>query len=107
MTLLDHPLTDHAEEFAMAEAVVAEDLLVPERVVCSPAAGVFRPAPPATVTTEGEIVYAGQVVGFLDGTGDPVEVVSPFTGFFMGMLAHAGERVRAAQPVLWVRVTNP
>ncbi|HVX18402.1 MAG TPA: hypothetical protein VHA73_10270 [Acidimicrobiales bacterium] len=91
----------------MSEAVVAEDLFVPERIVCAPAAGVFHPSPPATITTEGEVVYAGQVVGSIDGPSSSVEVVSPFTGFFMGMLAHTGERVRTAQPVLWVRVTNP
>lgn len=105
MTLLE-PITERAEDSAMPETVAAEDLAVPERLVCSPGAGVFRPAPPDTVTTEGEIVYAGQVVGYLDNTGSSTEVVSPFTGFFMGMLAHAGERVRSAQPVLWVRVTG-
>lgn len=98
MTLMEEPMT---------ELAVAEDLVVPERVVCAPAAGVFRPAEPATVTTEGEVVYGGQVVGAIEGTGAAVDVVSPFTGLFMGMLAHPGERVRAAQPVLWIRVTGP
>jgi biotin carboxyl carrier protein len=104
MTLLEPSIT--TEESRMPEAVAAEDLVVPERIVCAPSAGVFNPAPPATVTTEGEIVYAGQVVGSIDGPGSSTAVVSPFTGFFMGMLAHTGERVRAAQPVLWVRVTG-
>ncbi len=94
------------EDHHMHEAVAAEDLVVPERVVCAPAAGVFHPAPPATVTTEGEVVYAGQVVGSVDNTGSSVDIVSPFTGLFMGMLARDGERVRAAQPILWVRVTE-
>lgn len=107
MTLLETPAVAAApEEPPMTQAVVAEDLTVPERIVCAPAAGVFRPAPPTNVTAEGEIVYAGQVVGSIEGTDAPAEVVSPFTGFFMGMLAHAGERVRAAQPILWVRVTG-
>jgi biotin carboxyl carrier protein len=95
-----------ANERPMSDVILGEDLFVPERVVCSPAAGVFRPAPPDTITTEGEVVYSGQVVGTITGPRSTIDVVSPFTGFFMGMLAHTGERVRAAQPVLWIRVAD-
>jgi hypothetical protein len=31
-------------------------------------------------------------------------VRSPFRGTLMGMLAHPGERLRAGQPVAWLRV---
>lgn len=94
------------DEHPAADLVAAEDLVVPERVVCATAGGVFHPAAADTITAEGEIVYRGQVVGTIEGPGMTTAVVSPFTGFFMGMLAHSGERVRAAQPVLWIRVTD-
>ncbi|MFP3899479.1 MAG: hypothetical protein ACLFXM_01405 [Acidimicrobiia bacterium] len=84
--------------------LVADDLHVPERLIAAPAAGVFRGAPPDLVTAEGEIVRAGQVVGTIEGTGDAVPVTSPHTGFLMGLLALPGERVRANQPLAWVRV---
>ena len=81
-----------------------EALGVPERVVVAPCGGVFEPTPPATVTTEGEIVQAGQVVGVLRAPGRTTEVRSAFSGFLMGLLAHDGERVREGQPVAWLRV---
>ena len=87
------------------EAVLTQGatLTVLERVVVSPAVGVFRPAPPATVTAEGELVAAGQEVGVIEGPGLRVPVVSAFAGFHMGLLAHAGERVREGQPIAWLR----
>jgi biotin carboxyl carrier protein len=87
------------------EAVLTqgESLAVLERVVVAPALGVFRPAAPATVTSEGEVVAAGQQIGVIEGPGMRTPVHSPFAGFFMGMLAHAGERVREGQPVAWLR----
>jgi biotin carboxyl carrier protein len=85
-------------------AVSAEEVHVPERLIAAPAAGVFRAAPPDVVTTEGEIVHAGQVVGAIEVTGGEVNVTSAHTGFLMGLLALPGERVRAEQPLAWVRV---
>jgi biotin carboxyl carrier protein len=35
-----------------------------------------------------------------------VTVVSPHTGFLMGLLALPGERVRDGQPLAWVRVLS-
>jgi biotin carboxyl carrier protein len=81
-----------------------ERLAVPERVVLAPAVGTFRPLPPETVTCEGEIVDAGQVIGIIESTGASTPVVSVFRGFLMGMMAAAGERVREGQPVAWLRV---
>jgi hypothetical protein len=37
-------------------------------------------------------------------TGGSVAVTSAHTGFLMGLLALPGERVRADQPLAWVRV---
>lgn len=84
-----------------------ELLVVPERVVPAPIAGVFTPAPPHEYTTEGEIITAGQSIGVISRGRELFEVVSPFTGFFMGHLACDGERVRPGQPLLWLRVITP
>jgi biotin carboxyl carrier protein len=87
------------------ELLAGEQLLVLERVIVAPAGGVFRPAPPQTVTADGEVVYAGQVVGVIEMNGDETPVTSAFTGFFMGHMAHDGERVRQDQPVAWLRTS--
>lgn len=84
----------------------AEDLHVPERLIASPAAGVFKLLPPDVVTSEGEIVQAGQTLGFIERNSGSVDVVSPHTGFLMGLLVHPDERVRDGQPVAWVRVLS-
>ncbi len=81
-----------------------EDLAVLERVVVAPSMGVFTPHPPKVVTTEGELVEAGQELGTIESSGTAVPVLSPFSGFLMGMLAHAGERLREGEPVAWLRV---
>ena len=80
-----------------------EQLGVPERVIVAPALGVFRPvddAPPP----EGKVVRKGDVVGVVEVGGRTVPVRSAFTGRLVGMMAHAGERVRENQPVAWLRV---
>jgi biotin carboxyl carrier protein len=97
---VDRPIGLDAQETSLH----AEDLHVPERLIAAPAAGVFRSNPPEVVTSEGEIVRAGQVLGTIEVTGEAVPVTSPHTGFLMGLLAHPGERVRSSQPVAWVRV---
>jgi biotin carboxyl carrier protein len=83
---------------------LAEDLHVPERLIAAPTSGIFSLLPPDVVTSEGEIVQAGQAVGSIERNGEPVTVVSPHTGFLMGLLALPGERVRDGQPVAWVRI---
>lgn len=91
---------------AVEEHFLGENLSIPERVVVSPTLGVFQPARVDVVTTEGEIVHAGQTVGTIEASGASIPVVSPFTGFLMGMLAEDGDRVRAGQPVAWLRVVE-
>ena len=81
-----------------------EELAVLERVVVAPSLGVFTPHQPATVTSEGELVVEGQTIGVIENSGTATPVRSPFTGFLMGMLAAAGERVREGEPVAWLRV---
>jgi biotin carboxyl carrier protein len=82
----------------------AERLGVPERVILASAVGSFEPREPQTVTSEGEVVSEGQVIGDVHSSQGIVPVVSRFTGFLMGLLAHPGERVRPGQPVAWLRV---
>ncbi len=74
-----------------------EHLFATERLVVSPAAGVFSPA---ENLRDGHRVQAGDVVGQV---GEH-EVRSRFSGWLMGLLAHHGERVTSRQPVAWLRV---
>lgn len=113
MTALEIDRGDHrrdpggpppVHDVAELTTVCAEEVHVPERLIAAPAAGVFQAAPPEVVTAEGEIVHAGQVVGSIVLTDGTVEVTSAHTGFLMGLLAMPGERVRADQPLVWVRV---
>ncbi|HVL07036.1 MAG TPA: hypothetical protein VM388_13685 [Acidimicrobiales bacterium] len=82
-----------------------ETLAVPERVIVAPAPGTFRPVQPGDVAAE-LAVEAEQVIGFVEGKGHSTPVRSPFGGKLMGLLAHAGERVREGQPVAWLRCAH-
>jgi biotin carboxyl carrier protein len=88
---------------ATANSFAGERLSVPEKVVVAPCLGQFRPAEPEVVTAEGEVVDAGQVVGYIDAQGHSVPVRSKFAGWMMGLLVHDGERVREGQPIAWLR----
>lgn len=85
---------------------LAEDLCVPERLIAAPAAGVFSLLAPETLTGDGATVETGQPVGAIERNAGSVPVVSPHTGFLMGLLALPGERVRDGQPLAWVRVIS-
>lgn len=77
-----------------------EHLYVHERLVVSPAAGVFEPAEAGTTAAaEGELVDVGALVGTVGSS----EVRTPFAGWLMGCLVLPGERVAAGQPVAWLR----
>jgi [acyl-carrier-protein] S-malonyltransferase len=73
-----------------------EHLFATERLVVSPAAGVFTPDP---AIGPGEMIQAGAIVGRV---GDH-EVRSPFGGSVMGLIAVDGERVTVSQPIAWLR----
>ena len=79
-----------------------ETLGVPERVIVAPASGRFRPLAEDPVSDEHQLDEE-QVIGFVDGVGHSTPVRSPFRGLLVGLLAHAGERVREGQPVAWLR----
>lgn len=97
------PPVEALMDVAVREEFHGERLAVPERVVISPRVGQFRTAPPELVTSEGEIIGEGQIVGFIDAQGEMVPVASKFRGWLMGLLVHEGERVREGQPVAWLR----
>ena len=73
-----------------------EHLFATERMVVSPAAGVFTPA---TGVGSGFELTPGCVLGRV---GEH-EVRSPFHGTLINMLAVEGERVTPSQPIAWLR----
>jgi [acyl-carrier-protein] S-malonyltransferase len=75
-----------------------EHLFATERMVVSPAAGVFTPT---SGMGPGFALTPGCVLGLV---GDH-EVRSPFQGTLMNMLAVEGERVTTSQPIAWLRST--
>ena len=88
-----------------------EHLYTSERVVVSPAAGIFDPEPGLSVPGPGGL--AGRPgpevkveVGASLGRVGEVEVRTPFGGRLVGFLAHPGERVMPGQPVAWLRVLS-
>jgi [acyl-carrier-protein] S-malonyltransferase len=77
-----------------------EHLYLIERMVVSPAAGIFVPSEPWRSDPHG-IVEVGDVLGTI---GD-IEVLSLFAGQVMGFIAVDGERVTASQPIAWLRTS--
>lgn len=76
-----------------------EHLFMTERMVVSPAAGVFtRDARWLDPADTGEVG-----VGELLGTVGEAEVRSLFAGMVQGFIAIDGERVAASQPIAWLR----
>jgi [acyl-carrier-protein] S-malonyltransferase len=73
-----------------------EHLFASERLVVSPAAGVFEPI---AGLADGSRVDVGTVIGHL---GD-VEVRSAFAGILQSYIAVSGERVTHRQPIAWLR----
>jgi [acyl-carrier-protein] S-malonyltransferase len=73
-----------------------EHLFATERLVVSPAAGVFAPI---GGLTEGSHIEVGDVLGAIGGA----EVRSPFAGVLQSYIAVDGERVTLRQPVAWLR----
>ncbi|NQW68654.1 MAG: ACP S-malonyltransferase [Acidimicrobiaceae bacterium] len=73
-----------------------EHLFVVERLVVSPAAGIFSQR---TDVADGSLIEVGTVLGHI---GD-VEVRSPFAGILQNFIAHEGERLTMREPVAWLR----
>jgi len=73
-----------------------EHLFASERLVVSPAAGVFDPV---NDLADGSSIVVGTVLGHIGET----EVRSPFAGVLQSYIAVAGERVTSRQPIAWLR----
>jgi len=73
-----------------------EHLFAVERLVVSPAAGVFIPT---GEVHHGTVIAVGAVLGHIGDT----EVRSPFAGVVQSYIALAGERVTLRQPIAWLR----
>jgi [acyl-carrier-protein] S-malonyltransferase len=73
-----------------------EHLFAHERLVVSPAAGVFTPVPELT---DGTMLSVGAVLGHVG----EAEVRSPFAGVLQSYIALEGERVTMRQPIAWLR----
>jgi [acyl-carrier-protein] S-malonyltransferase len=89
-------LLERIEGEAGAAHHEGEHLFMTERVVVSPAAGLFEPIADLDA---GRPIMAGDLLG----TVGEAEVRSPFTGRIEGVLAHLGERVMSRQPIAWLR----
>jgi [acyl-carrier-protein] S-malonyltransferase len=89
-------LLERIEGEAGAAHHEGEHLFMTERVVVSPAAGLFEPVADLGA---GRPIQAGDLLGTV---GD-AEVRSPFSGRIEGVLAHLGERVMSRQPIAWLR----
>ncbi len=75
-----------------------EHLFAVERVVVSPTAGLFSPAPNIG---NGTLISVGTILGTIAGT----EVRSPFAGVIQSYIAVEGERVTLRQPIAWLRTS--
>jgi [acyl-carrier-protein] S-malonyltransferase len=73
-----------------------EHLFVVERLVVSPAVGVFVQR---KEVADGSRIEVGTILGHV---GD-VEVRSPFAGILQNFIAHEGERLTMREPVAWLR----
>lgn len=73
-----------------------EHLFASERLVVSPAAGVFEPVPGLREST---LIEVGTVLGHIGDT----EVRSAFAGVLQSYIAVSGERVTHRQPIAWLR----
>ncbi len=81
---------------APAPILEGEHLFATERMVVSPAAGIFTVAQDCA---EGLTIKVGHILG----TVGSMEVRSSFAGEIKGVLAFDGERVTSRQPIAWLR----
>ena len=94
--LLDTLVSHRQARSPIRTVIEGEHFFAMERLVVSPAAGVFT-----AVDGIDQGIPVG--VGYLIGWVGTHEVRSPFAGELMGILAMTGERVTACQPIAWLR----
>jgi [acyl-carrier-protein] S-malonyltransferase len=78
-----------------ATAIEGEHLFAVERLVVSPAAGIFTPSHHEA----GHMVDVGDIIGYVAEH----EVRSPFRGVLQSFIAVDTERVTSRQPIAWLR----
>ncbi len=78
-----------------AQHIEGEHLFAVERLVVSPAAGIFTPL----AVDSGSLIEVGAVIGHV---GEH-EVRSPFRGILQSFIAVDTERVTSRQPIAWLR----
>lgn len=91
---------------AAADQRAGERFHIDERLIVSPAAGLFEPADGLDGLTPGRPADPAGVdveVGSLIGRVGSVDVRSAFAGSLAGILVLTGERVTSGQPVAWLR----
>jgi [acyl-carrier-protein] S-malonyltransferase len=91
--LLEWVGSGHSASLVAHEGV---HLFATERLVVSPAAGVFEPI---AGVADGTRIAVGTVIGHVAET----EVRSAFDGVLQSYIAVSGERVTARQPIAWLR----
>ncbi len=79
-----------------------DDVRIDVRLIVAPIAGVFQPAAVNDITSEGELIALGGVIGHIAGPGRQEPVTSFCAGFLIRLLAESGERVRPGQPLAWL-----
>jgi [acyl-carrier-protein] S-malonyltransferase len=79
-----------------AAQLEGEHLFASERLVVSPAAGLFTPL---ADIADGALITVGTVLGHVGET----EVRSPFSGILQSYIAVHGERITLRQPIAWLR----
>lgn len=79
-----------------AAQLEGEHLFMSERLVVSPAAGIFTPV---TDVADGSTISVGAILGHVG----EVEVRSPFAGILQSYIAVNGERITLRQPIAWLR----
>src|SRR4051794_2367553 len=80
----------------LATQLEGEHLFAQERLVVSPAAGLFTPI---DGLSDGTLLTVGDLLGQVGDT----EVRSPFAGVLQNYIAVDGERVTMRQPIAWLR----
>lgn len=81
----------------VSESGLAE---APDRIVVASAYGPFVAAEARNVTTEGEWVEAGQVLGEVRTSSGAVSVTSPCRGWLLAYLVEDGDRVEPGKPLV-------
>lgn len=76
---------------------------LPDRLVVAPSWGAFVARPPATVTADGELVSAGEVLGEIQSAQGAEPVLAPCDAWVMAVLVRPGERVRPGRPLVHLR----